>query len=309
MPKLTSRFAAVFFATLLLVSASGCSIRQLAVKTLANAMASSGGTSSVFTSDDDPELIEDALPFALKTFELLLEEVPEHEPLLLATCQGFTQYAYAFIELDLVRLEIEDYRQYKHQKERALNMYLRARGYCQRVLELRSKGISGRLATEPERAVRELGKDDLELIVWTGSSWGSAIALGADQAELVADLPVVRELLLRAVELDSDYGDGLLHEAMVILESLPETMGGSPEQARHHFERALELSGGKRASTYVTYAELVSYGQQNREEFEELLHKALEIDPDVDPSTRLATLLTQKRARILLDLADDLFLE
>ena len=51
---------------------SGCSIRSLAINTLAEALAESG---SVYASDSDPELVRDALPFALKTFESLLESV------------------------------------------------------------------------------------------------------------------------------------------------------------------------------------------------------------------------------------------
>lgn len=286
--------------------ASGCSIRKMAVNSLADALAD--GAATVYASDDDPELVGDALPFALKTFESLLEISPENEDLLLATCQGFTQYAYAYIEIDLIEVELEDYRRYKEQRTRARKMYLRARDYCLRALEIGVPGIQGRLALDPEAAARELGREDVELMVWTGSAWGAAISVGADRPELVADLPVVLALLHRCLELAPDHGDGRVHEAMVVVESLPEVMGGSLERARRHYERALELAGGLRASTYVTWAELVSYREQDREEFEALLEKALAIDPDANEDERLATLIAQKRARILLRLADDLFL-
>ena len=42
---------------------------------------------------------------------------------------------------------------------------------------------------------------------------------------------------------------------------------------------------------------------------EELLRRALAIDPNQDPDNRLVTLIMQKRARFFLDHADDLFLE
>lgn len=288
-----------------MTAASGCSIRRLAVNSLAQALTSSA---DVYASDNDPELVGEALPFALKTFESLLAEAPDNGDLLLATCQGFTQYSYAYVAIDLLRLEIEDYPRYKHQRMRARNLYLRARDYCLEAAELRVPGIGRRLTLEPEKAVGDFTADDIELMFWTGSSWGSAISVGVDHPELVADLPVVRALLTRALELDPDYDKGRLHEAMVVVESLPETMGGSLERARMHYERALELNGGTRPSTYVTWAELVSYGQQDREEFERLLEKALAIDPERNKSERLATLITQKRARILLDMADDLFI-
>jgi len=73
---------------------AGCSIRSLAVNSLADALAESG---PVYASDSDPDLVRQALPFALKTFESLLESAPENKDLLVSTCSGFTQYAYAFV--------------------------------------------------------------------------------------------------------------------------------------------------------------------------------------------------------------------
>ena len=102
--------------------------------------------------------------------------------------------------------------------------------------------------------------------------------------------------------------DGAIHEAMIVLEGLSPLMGGDPERARKHFERAVELSQGRRAGPYVTMAECVCIPNQDREEFERLLGQALEIDPDEDPSARLVNLIVQKRAGILLERIDDFFL-
>ncbi|MBL7994972.1 hypothetical protein JNM05_06325, partial [bacterium] len=44
---------------------SGCSVKTLAINSMADAV--SEGTAGVYASDDDPELVGDALPFALKT--------------------------------------------------------------------------------------------------------------------------------------------------------------------------------------------------------------------------------------------------
>src|SRR5438552_18927652 len=67
-----------------------CSIKRMAINSMADSMAASG---DVFASDDDPELIRDAVPFSLKTIESLLVSVPDHPGLLLSACRGFTQYA------------------------------------------------------------------------------------------------------------------------------------------------------------------------------------------------------------------------
>jgi predicted anti-sigma-YlaC factor YlaD len=46
---------------------------------------------------------------------------------------------------------------------------------------------------------------------------------------------------------------------------------------------------------------------QDRAEFERLLKRALEIDPDARPEWRLANLVMQRRARWLLARTDSLF--
>lgn len=291
---------------LLLLATSGCSLRKLAVNTLADALA---GSSSGFTTDDDPELIRDALPFALKTIETLLGEAPENTGLLLASCQGFVLYSAGFVELEADRLEATSYRQAKHQHARALKLYLRARGYCFRALDLTLPGASQTLIRGSEGALEDATIEDIPLLYWTAASWGSTIAAGLDRPELVADLPAVRMLLERALELDPDYDQGSLHDAMMVLEFAEVDSGaGSLERAREHYQRALELNRGTRAGTHVSWASSVSVREQDREEFERLLELALAVDVDLAPERRLENLIRQDRARWLLDQADELFL-
>ena len=49
--------------------------------------------------------------------------------------------------------------------------------------------------------------------------------------------------------------------------------------------------------------------EQNRREFLELLDKALAVDPDAAPQSRLHNLLTQRKARYLKERVDDLFFD
>ena len=86
-------------------------------------------------------------------------------------------------------------------------------------------------------------------------------------------------------------------------------LGGSPERARRHFERAVELSQGRRASPYVGYARGVLVAQQDRRGFRQTLERALAVDVAAAPADRLANLLAQERARRLLARADELFFE
>ena len=303
-PPTEARLPSAALAACLLFSA--CSIRDMAVESLADSLAAGG---DVYSSDDDPELIRDALPFALKTMESLHAEVPRHRGLLTALSRSFTQYAYAFVETDALLLEEEDYDAALALRERALKLYLRARDYGLRGLELDYPGIMADLPIRPEQAVARLEPETVELAFWTGASWGAAIALGLDRAELVADVDAARSLLARVLELEPDFDRGAAHEAMIAVESLPEIMGGSPERAREHFEAAVALAEGQSAGAFVSMAVSGSLPAQDRSEFEALLARALAVDPDHEPARRLANLIAQRRARHLATLGDVLFLE
>ena len=69
---------------LLLLVTSGCSIRRYAINQIGDALASG---SSTYASDEDLELVGEALPFGLKLIESLLAESPKHKGLLLAACE------------------------------------------------------------------------------------------------------------------------------------------------------------------------------------------------------------------------------
>lgn len=286
------------------VALSGCSlISNKATKMVADSL-SSGGTA--MTSDNDPELVRDAVPFALKTYESLLESLPRYVPLLRATCSGFTSYAYGYLATDADAVRYSDRATARAIEERTLNMYLRAHGYCARALEERFKGVTEALLRDPDTALNKAKKADVELLYWSAASWGLAMALSPDT--LAIDFPAVRALAERGLALDPAWWNGALHELMITLNS-QELLGGSEAEARRHFARAVELQGGQSPGPYIALATGVSVARQDRAEFEQLLETALAVDPEANPSERLTTLLLQRRARILLDQADYLFLK
>ncbi len=272
---------------------AGCSsVQRLAVNKLGDALANQG---TVFSSDDDPELVGGAIPFSLKLIESLLAENPRHRGLLLAATSGFTQYSYGWVQ--------------EHQEERARRLYLRARNYGLRGLEVAHPGFERALRDDPRSAVRIANRRDVPSLYWTGASWGLAISLSKDQPDVVADLPIVEAMIDRALELDETFDGGAIHSFLIAYELNRQGAAGDPvARSRRHFERAVELSGGSLASPYVTFAESASVQTQNRAEFESLLAKALAIDPDVRPEWRLENRISQKHAQWLLGHADDLFL-
>ncbi|MBK9137349.1 MAG: TRAP transporter TatT component family protein [Verrucomicrobia bacterium] len=291
---------------LLMAGLTGCSIKQFAVNKVGDALASGGTT---FASDEDPELIRQAVPFSLKLMESLLAESPRHKGLLFATASGFTQYAYAFVQQDADELEDQDFAAAEAMRARARRLYLRARDYGLRGLEARHPGIGSALRANPTNAVRVVAKRDVPLLYWTAVSWAAAISLSKDDPQRIAEVPQAEALIDRAAALDPDWDRGSIHSFLITYEMVRQgAAGDAAQRSRRHFERAVELSGGKLAGPYVSFAEAVSVQKQDLAEFDALLARAQAINPDDQPETRLVNLVMQRRARWLLSKRDELFL-
>jgi predicted anti-sigma-YlaC factor YlaD len=291
---------------LLAATSSGCaSIRRFAVNKIGDTLASGGST---YESDDDLELVGEALPFGLKLTEGLLAESPKHRGLLQMACQGFTTYAYVYVQPDVDRVGEEDVERAMQIRMRVRRLYLRAYRYGVRGLEVNLPGVGAALVEDPGKALAEATAEDTPLLYWTAASLGLAVSAAKDDAAMLARLPEVEALLKRGLELAEDWKGGAFHElAVVVAGARP----GTPnyEATERHYQRALDLSGGTQASLFVAYAEAVAVRRQDRAGFRALLDKALAIDPDAHEEIRLANLVAQRRARWLLDHTDDLFLD
>jgi predicted anti-sigma-YlaC factor YlaD len=300
-----SRFAA---ACCLVAAGCGCSIKRVAINKLGNALASSGST---FESDDDPELVAAAIPFGLKLYENLLAESPKHTGLLLAAATGFTEYAYAFVDLKAEEAKEESADKADALRDRARRLYLRANRYGMRGLESRYSGFGAALDNDAVTALKRVRKPDVPLLYWTAASLGLAVSSSKANPEMIAQLPLVEMIVQRVAELDESFDNGAVPEFLITLEA--SRRGVKPEEQqeamRRHFERAIEISHGNRAGTYVSFAENACIPAQNVTEFRAMLEKALAIDVDTAPSNRLANTLAQRRARRLLSHVTDLFLE
>jgi predicted anti-sigma-YlaC factor YlaD len=297
---------------------SGCSIEKMALRKVADMMSGEEGA-SVFTGDEDLELIEDAMPFALKLYEIMLEQEPEHTGLLLTAGKGFIGYANVFVHTPMEMLSYEEYEKEKALRKRAKMMYLRGRDYVLRALEVRHPGsidvLSGNFADPAVREklsvlLAEMGKEDAPYLYYAGAGWFGAVGMDVFDMDLTLDVPKAVAMIDRAYELEPDYGNGLIHEFYIsYYASIPPGMvEGSEEKARFHFTRAVELSGGKNPAPYVALATTLSIQKQNAKEFIELLDAALEIRPEDDPDNKMIIVQNRRRAAWYLSRIEDYFL-
>jgi predicted anti-sigma-YlaC factor YlaD len=245
----------------------------------------------------------------LKLMESLLNESPNHRGLLQATASGFTQYGYAFVQQEADETEATDFERAEALRARAKRLYLRARNYGLRGLEVGKRGFTNQLAANPRAAVVKLKKRDVAQTYWTAAAWGAAISLGKDDPALIAEIPQMEALIDRALALDEAYAEGAIHSFLISYETSRQgASGDATQRARKHFERAVELTKGRQAGPFVAFAEAVCVEKQDIKQFEELLNRALAINADEHPETRLVNLVMQRRAKWLLSQRDELFL-
>ena len=271
---------------------SGCAlVKRKAVGMVASTLASSG---DVFSSDDDPELVRDAMPFALKLYESLLDSVPKNTDLLIATCSSFTQYAYAFVETEAEVLgEAQHHDEVEALRERALKLYLRAKG----LLPPRDGGpVSGNWPADcwPTRCRRWRKPRRRMCRCCTGrrprGARPSRSASTGPRSSI--DFPTVRALAERALALDETWRKGALHET----DDLARQPAGGARRQSPHARASTSRARSKcrrvsRPARMWRSRRAWPCRSRTAPSSRRCCRQALAIDPEKDPSNRLATLV------------------
>ncbi|NLL13231.1 MAG: hypothetical protein GX267_07495 [Fibrobacter sp.] len=296
----------IFFVFLMFFLQS-CSVSRLAVKKAGATL--SNQQSTVFTGEDDPELVRDALPFTMKFYETILEKDSMNAELCLATGKLFCLYAQAFILFPSDTLPDSMADQKKAMRKRAKKLLLRGRDYCLRGLDLRHPGFATLLkGKSSDSALALTDHADTSFLYWCSASWMAAII--ADRSDLALGMTIKKaaSLMLRVAELNDQYDYGAAHEILCAYRaSIPKSLGGSDEKARVHFQKAVTFSSGEKLSPYITCATSLSVKNKNRAEFSEMLQKALSVNIQKRPSLKLQNTIYQQRAKWLLANIDKFF--
>ena len=287
-----------------------CSIKKLAMNQVANALTDQT-SSSVFSGDNDPELVGDALPFAIKLYESLMVGNPSHLGLKLKTGSLYIMYANAFLQTPALMLPESEFKAQEFNYMRSKNLYLRGRDILLTALEQKYPGFRQNLQKKLfAQALTATNKKDVPLLYWAGAGWLGAYAIDPFDMDLGMTMAAAAALMDRVLALDENYAAGAIHEFYILYYgSLPEYMGGSLPKAREHFEKAIAVSGGKSSTPYIALATTVVVKEQHIAEFQSLLKKALTVDPEIDPENRLLNILNRRKAFWLLEHIDDFFVE
>lgn len=284
-----------------------CSINKMAIGAISDAL-SGDGNSTTFTADNDPQLVGDAIPFAIKLYETLLAQNPSHQGLILTTGSLFVMYANAFVQGPAKMLPPAQQEEQQKAYNRAKNLYLRGTAILYSGLDKKYPGFSKARAQDLDALLAKTKKEDVALLYWTAAGNLSAYSFNVMDPEFMIRLSDCLKMVDRAYALDEHFNKGAIDDLYILLyAALPETNGGDKKRAQEHFDISLKKSEGLLAGPYVAYAESLCIPAQDYDTFKLQLEKALSIDPNADESNRLINIINQNRAEYLLNNASRYF--
>jgi hypothetical protein len=250
--------------------------------------------SATILESDDPETIKKGVPAYLILVSSMIKGDPDNPDLLESGAKLYGAYASGFADSDRSRKALAD---------RAFNyashaMCLRNDDFCD------VKSISYFEYEKRLNAVEPLQVQHLFIFV---SSWAGVIEANSSDWNAIAELPKVKAGIQRVLEIDEFTDNGNAHLYMAVMESLlPPALGGKPEVAKEHFDRAIEISNGENQMAKVIYAERYARMMFDRELHDQLLRQVIDAGPGPQDQVLINTLAKQK-AVVLLNNADDYF--
>ena len=278
-----------FWALLIISALTGCaSLFSSATSEMAD------NISLAISNQDDPATVRDGAPAYLIMIDGLIEGDPQNQSLLLAGARLYGSYTAAFIE----------------DEPRAQRLANKALSYARRALCIEVVEVctaSDSKFDQFEASLAGTGKSELKTLYSFAAAWASWIQVNSRDWNAVADLPKVTALFERCLVIDENYDGGGAHVYLGVIKSLlPAALGGKPELARVHFERAIEISEGHNLMISVLMAKHYARNVFDQELHDELLTAVIEA-PAAYPGNTLVNTLAKLEAEQLLAESEDFF--
>jgi len=243
-----------------------------------------------FLQQRDVTLAEQGTPSFLLVLDGLIQHNPDSKKLLLAGAQAYNAYSTAFVG--------------ERDPERNRILSEKAKSYALKALSLQRKEFAearDRPYMEFETCLKSFKRKDVPFLFYAAASWAGWIQANASSMDALADLPKVEGLIRRVLDLDETFYYGAAHTFMgALLTVRPPALGGKPEEARQHFEKAIQIGQGRFLPAYVMYAKQYARLVYDGALFFGLLDTVLNSPVDPVPELTLVNTLAQRQARELI---------
>jgi len=296
----------------------GCSrqwIISQGIKFVAPVIIENGLTS--FLKESDLIVAESGITSNLKLMEVLLESNPKNKLLLNNIAFGYSAYALSFVEYEMEKAGFEENEELEaFHRERARNLYLRARKYGFRSLSLTSNGqtfvkliTTKKVDMDAIKAqLKYISRDQHEALFWTTISWGSYLQISRDNISELAMVPVFRLMNQRIQALDSEFFFGMPVMIDAMLYAMPPMVGGDEVESNKKFDMVSDINNGRcllnplfKARFYCTQFD---YPEAGISILKEIINKDTSGWPE---KYTLMNEIAKRKARLYLKYADDIF--
>jgi hypothetical protein len=244
--------------------------------------------------NNDLETVRQGGPAYLIMIDAMVSGEPENPVLLTTAAQLHGTYADVFVK----------------DEERALLLTDKALAYARRACCAHRTALCDLYRSGEDEFRTQLtsaGPGDVPVLYALGSAWASWITVRSGKLDALAQVPRIQAIMETILRLDETWMDGGAHLYLgTIATLLPPALGGRPEEARAHFDKAVSISGGKNLMASVLYARRYARMVYDRELHDSLLKGVLDADPG-QPGYTLVNTLARLQAKELLEQADDYF--
>jgi hypothetical protein len=284
---MTSSLARLNLIALCLLSLSGCaSMISSATSQMAD------NINLAIRNQDDPQTVRDGAPAYMLMIDGLIEGDPENEDLLLAGSKLYGSYTSAFVV----------------DPARAQRLADKSLAYARRALCLDLPAVcqaSGEKLDLYEASLASVSRRDLGVLYAYAVAWAGWVQANSADWNAVADLAKVTASFERCLQIDETWDGGGAHLYLGVLKSLlPPALGGKPELARAHFERARSLSKGENLMVNVLMARHYARLVYDQELHDKLLLEVKAARADYPGYTLINSLAKAEADQLLAESAD-----
>jgi len=249
---------------------------------------------SAILNQDDPELVRDGMPSYIILLDSFLQG-EEHNPAILsAAASMYASYGAVFADDEARAMRLTS-RARQYGLEAMCAAYAEACGWREMPYDEFVASLSG------------VAEKDADLLYSYGFATLAYLRAHSSDWNTLAELPQAEALLNHYLEISGDAANPAAYSYIgIILTLRPPALGGKPEEARVHFEKAIALSGGRDLGAKVEYAKGYAKLLYERELHDRLVQEVLSGDPYADGYTLMNVLAQEEAVRLQAE-ANDYF--
>jgi len=247
---------------------------------------------SAILNQDDPELVRDGMPSYLLLTDSFVQGSPDDPAMLSAAANLYASYGAVFAD----------------DEARAMRLTSRARNYAlQAMCNVYADSCDWRELNYDDfvASLDGLTEQHAETVyIYSFATLAYLRAYSSDWNSL-AELPQAEALVKRYLEISGESANASAHTYLgVILTLRPPALGGKPEEARVHFEKAIALTGGRDLGAKIEFAKGYAKLLYDQELHDQLIGEVLDADPKADRLTLTNVLAQEEALRMRVEASD-----